>query len=90
MNFFKVHFVGEPAADEGGLRNEIFSLLHNEMSKSGQFVCDQTRKCFSHDILALGQKFFLRGQLCFLGVMLGSTTPCFFAPDSRLHRVWEN
>ena len=28
----KVQFVGEPAVDEGGPRNEFFSLLHKEIS----------------------------------------------------------
>ena len=30
-NIIKVQFVGEPAVDQGGSRNEFFSLLHREV-----------------------------------------------------------
>lgn len=80
-SIIKVQFVGEPAVDEGGPRNEFYSLLHSEMSKSGQFIGEQNRKCFNHDILALEQgNFFIYGQLCSMGIMQGSPSPCFFAP----------
>ena len=80
-NIIKIQFVGEPAVDQGGPRNEFYSLLHNEVSRSGLFIGECDRKCFNHDILALEQQHFhVYGQLCAMGIMQGSRSPCFFAP----------
>lgn len=80
-NCIKVQFVGEAAVDEGGPRNEFFSLIHNELSKSGMFTGEESRKCFNHDILALEQRnFYIYGELCYMAIVQGSPSPCFFAP----------
>ena len=55
----KVQFIGEPAVDEGGPRNEYFSLLHREMASSSLFVGEPGSKCFNHNIIALEQKEYL-------------------------------
>ena len=81
-HLIKIQFVGEPAVDQGGPRNEFFSLIHNEVSNSGMFIGKENRKCFNHDILALQQRnFYIYGQLCYIAVMQGSPSPCFFAPS---------
>ena len=81
-NLIKIQFVGEPAVDQGGPRNEFFSLVHNEVSKSGMFIGKENRKCFNHDILALEQRnYYIYGQLCYIAVLQGSPSPCFFAPS---------
>jgi hypothetical protein len=81
-NLIKIQLVGEPAVDQGGPRNEFFSLVHNEVSKSGMFIGKENRKCFNHDILALEQRnYYIYGQLCYIAVLQGSPSPCFFAPS---------
>ena len=57
-HLIKIQFVGEPAVDQGGRRNEFFSLVHSEVSNSGMFIGKENRKCFNHDILALEQRSF--------------------------------
>ena len=76
----KVQFIGEPAVDEGGPRNEYFSLLHREMASSSLFVGEPGSKCFNHNIIALEQKEYLfYGQLCSLAILQHSPSPCFFS-----------
>ena len=57
----KVQFIGEPAVDEGGQRNEFFSLLHREVASSSLFFGEPSSKCFNHNVIALEQKeyFFM-------------------------------
>ena len=75
-----MQFIGEPAVDEGGPRNEYFSLLHREMASSSLFVGEPGSKCFNHNIIALEQKEYLFcGQLCSLGILQHSPSPCFFS-----------
>ena len=69
-HLIKIQFVGEPAVDQGGPRNEFFSLVHSEVSNSGMFIGKENRKCFNHDVLALEQRsFYIYGQLCYIAVM---------------------
>lgn len=78
----KVQFIGEPAVDQGGPRNEFFSLLHREIASSSLFVGEPESKCFNHNIIALEQKeYLLYGQLCALGILQDSPSPCFFSPS---------
>ena len=80
-NIIKVQFVGEPAVDEGGPRNEFYSLVHSEMSKSSLFIGEQDKKSFNHDILALERRdYYIYGKLCSMGILQGSPSPCFFTP----------
>lgn len=66
----KVQFIGEPAVDEGGPRNEFFSLLHREMASSSLFFGEPGSKCFNHNVIALEQNEYLfYGQLCSLGIL---------------------
>ena len=81
-SMIKVQFVGEPAVNEGGPRNEFFSLLHSEVSKSCMFVGEDNRKSFNHDILALQQRsFYTYGQLCYVGILKSSASPCSLSPS---------
>lgn len=75
----KIQFVGEPAVDQGGPRNEFFSLLHKEMAASSLFVGEPRSKCFNHNVIALEKKeYLLYGQLCSLAILQHSPPPCFF------------
>ena len=76
----KVQFVGEPAVDQGGPRNEFFTLLHKQINSSSLFTGEPGKKLFSHNVPALQRNdFLIYGQLCSLGVMQGSPSPAFFA-----------
>ena len=80
-NCIRIQFAGEAVVDEGGPRNEFFSLTHNELSKPGMFTGEESRKCFNHYILALEQRnFYIYGELCYMAIVQGSLSPCFFAP----------
>ena len=80
-NIIKVQFVGEPAVDQGGPRNEFFSLLHREVCGSNMFIGNETCKLFNHNLLALEQRnYFIYGQLCSLAIMQGSPAPSFLSP----------
>ena len=69
-NCIRIQFVGEAAVDKGGPRNEFFSLIHNELSKSGMFTGEESRKCFNHDILALEQRnFYIYRELCYMAIV---------------------
>ena len=88
-NIIKVQFVGEPAVDEGGPRNEFYSLVHSEMSKSSLFIGEQDKKSFNHDILALERRdYYIYGQLCSMGILQGSPSPCFFTPTTADYIVF--
>ncbi len=78
----KIQFVGEPAVDEGGPRNEYFSLLHKELAESSLFTGENGTKCFSNNIIALQQKeYFMYGILCSMAILQGSASPAYFAPS---------
>ena len=80
-NIVRVQFVGEPAVDEGGPRNEFFSLLHREVCGSNMFISNETCKLFNHNLLALEQRnYFMYGQLCSLAILQGSPAPSFLSP----------
>ena len=55
-NIIKVQFEGEPTVDKDGPKNEFYSLLHNEMSKSSLFIGELVKKSFNHNILALEER----------------------------------
>ena len=77
----RVQFVGEPAVDQGGPRNEFFCLLHREVCGCKMFIGNQTCKLFNHNRLALEQRnYFMYGQLCSFAIMQGSPAPSFLSP----------
>ena len=55
-NIIRVRFVGEPAVDQGGPRNEFFSFLHREVYGSNMFIGNETCKLFNHNHFRLGTK----------------------------------
>ena len=61
--------------------SQLRERISSEMSKSSLFIGEQDKKSFNHDILALERRdYYIYGQLCSMGTLQGSPSPCFFTP----------
>eukprot|EP00794_Sanderia_malayensis_P017144 gene17144-18868_t len=78
----KIQFVRETAVDEGGPRNEYFSLRHNESDEFSLFTRENGMKFVTSNIIALQQKeYYMYGILCSMAILQGSASPTYFAPS---------
>ena len=75
-----VHFIGEPAVDEGGPRKELFFLFHRHMQTSSLFTGQATNRSFAHNVMALQkEEYYYYGIISALSILQGSPGPVIFS-----------
>jgi hypothetical protein len=75
-----VHFIGEPAVDQGGPRKEYFFLVHKHMQTSCLFNGPPKRRTFAHNIIALhNEEYYNYGMVSAFSILQGSPGPTMFA-----------